>query len=100
MSFGTVDVKFALSGAVTCVTELSSLGNAQFFVKIDAQNHWLNLQYSATKRGPCLKPPCFLSLDFHISVLRDYTRDICVVGGRNMRYGPHFLGETPSFGQN
>jgi len=71
-----------------------------FFVQIDAQNHWLNLQYSATKRGPCLKPPCFLSLDFHISVLRDYTRDICVVGGRNMRYGPHFLGETPSFGQN
>jgi len=97
MSFGTVDLKFALSGAVTCVTDLSSLWKCPVLVKIEAQNHWSNLQYIATKRGPCLKPPFFLSLGLHISVLWDCTRDICVVGGRNMRYGPHFLGEIPSF---
>ena len=99
MSFGTVDVKFALSGAVTCVTDLSSLWKRPVLVKIKAQNHLSNLKYSATKRGPYIKPPFLLSLVLHISVVWDGRLEICVVGGRNMRYGPHFLGETLSFDQ-
>ena len=38
-----------------------------------------------------------LSSGLHISVLWDDER---VVGDRNMRYGPHFLGEMPSYVQN
>ena len=86
-------------GGRNIAMDLTSLGKcAQFWVKINAQNHWSNLQCSATERCSCLKPPFFFSSGLHVSVVWDGTRDICIVGGRNMCYETLFLGEMPSFG--
>jgi len=95
----TVDVAFALSGTVTCVSDLISFGNCPLLVKFNYQKHCSDLQCSATERGPWLKSSFFLSTNLHIRAPQDCGSGICDVGDRNMRFWPHILWELTTYGQ-
>ena len=86
-----MDATFAISVTATRFTDLISLSNCLLLVKISLRitGRIFIAVYLIVVLASDLRGTCHYGL--RISVLWDCGRDICSIGSRNTRYGPHIL---------